>query len=421
VFALRRDRRPCGRSSEPGSEREAVLEREFHTLEHLKWYEGLPASPAVRTGDLLFIAGQVALEDDFKVVAPGDVKAQARRALDSVRGLVEAAGGTLHDIVEVISFHKDPRDIWQVLDVAREYFQGDYPAWTAAGTIGLYSSDLLVSIQAIAHLGPETKECYTPDWLRWLSSYPISGGCKKGNLLFVSGQSAVDPDGAVLEFGDHIAQARHAYRGMLEIVGMAGGSVDDILDFTSFHQDIRGAEPTLMNVYIPEILGDIDFANAATTSHIGSPGLLKLGMLGTYRAVADLSPGKRVASTPDSIWWKHVYPIAGGARKPGGTLITIAGQVACAPDASVVTPGDTEGQARYIFECMKEILEEFGVPMGNVVQVTSFHKDPRAWQTVMKVGEDYFRADRGPAWTPVGTAGLWMEGYLHEIAALAVV
>ena len=56
-----------------------------------------------------------------------------------------------------------------------------------------------------------------------------------------------------------------------------------------------------------------------------------------------------------------------------------------------------------------------------VVEVTSFHKDSRAWETVMEVGREYFDPDNGPAWTPVGVTGLWNPGYLHEIYALAVV
>jgi enamine deaminase RidA (YjgF/YER057c/UK114 family) len=63
----------------------------------------------------------------------------------------------------------------------------------------------------------------------------------------------------------------------------------------------------------------------------------------------------------------------------------------------------------------------FGASMENVVEITSFHKDPRAWDIVMDVGRDYFEVDGGPAWTPVGCTGLWNEGYLHEIYALAVV
>jgi enamine deaminase RidA (YjgF/YER057c/UK114 family) len=103
-------------------------------------------------------------------------------------------------------------------------------------------------------------------------------GCRKGDLLFVSAQSAIDPDGNVLFPGEHSAQARSSYEGILEIVGMAGGSVDDILDFTSFHQDLRGAEATFTDIYMPEVLkGELSDERAPSTSHVGTPGLEKPG------------------------------------------------------------------------------------------------------------------------------------------------
>ena len=249
----------------------------------------------------------------------------------------------------------------------------------------------------------------------------MSGGCRKGDLLFVSAQSAVDADGNVLFPGDHCAQARASYQGILEVVDMGGGSVDDVLDFTSFHQDLRGADATFTDVYMPEVLkGELSDERAPSTSHVGTPGLEKPGQLGAFRAVADLSPGRRTAFTPELNWWKNVLPLAGGVKKESGSFVTVAGQVACAADQSIVAPGDTAGQVRYILTEIREVLEGFGGSLDNVLGVLSFHKDPRAWQDAMQVAAEVFPTGAGPAWTAVSMPALWMEGYLHEIAAIAV-
>ena len=58
--------------------------------------------------------------------------------------------------------------------------------------------------------------------------------------------------------------------------------------------------------------------------------------------------------------------------------------------------------------------------MDRVVEVTSFHKDPRAAAIVMEVAREWFDPERRAAWTAVGVTGLWNPGYLHEIYALAV-
>jgi len=404
----------------PGA-RVSVGPRSVFNAEGLEWYASLPAAPAARIGDLLVVSGQVALDDGMNVVAPGDLVAQTRYVFDSIGRLLSAAGATFDDVVDVLAFTQDPRQIGTVLDVARLYFERDYPAWSIASFLGSYVPGVLVSIQAIAHLGPGKKECFTPDSLRWWGTRPVSGGCRKGDLLFVSAQSAVDRDGNVLFPGDHCAQARASYEGILEIVRAAGGSVDDILDFTSFHQDLRGAEATFTDVYMPEVLkGDRSDEHAPSTSHVGTPGLEKPGQLGAFRAVADLSPGRRSAFTPELNWWKNVLPLAGGVKKETGRLVTVAGQVACAADQSIVAPGDTAGQVRYILTEIREVLEGFGGSLDDVLGVLSFHKDPRAWKDAMGVGAEVFPVGAGPAWTAVSMPALWMEGYLHEIAAIAV-
>jgi enamine deaminase RidA (YjgF/YER057c/UK114 family) len=395
--------------------------RSVFGAEGLDWYAALPAVPAARIGDLLVVSGQVPLDDRMNVVAPGDLVAQTRYVFDSIGRLLSAAGASFDDVVDVIAFTQDPRQIGTVLDVANAYFERDYPAWSTASFLGSYVPGVLVCVQAIAHLGPGAKECFTPDSLSWWGPRPVSGGCRKGDLLFVSAQSAIDPDGNVRFPGDHCAQARASYEGILEIVGMAGGSVDDILDFTSFHQDLRGADATFTDVYMPEVLkGEMSDERAPSTSHVGTPGLEKPGQLGAFRAVADLSPGLRTAFTPELNWWKNVLPLAGGVKKENGRLVTVAGQVACAADQSIVAPGDTGGQVRYILTEIREVLEGFGGSLDNVLGILSFHKDPRAWQDAMEVAAEVFPRGAGPAWTAVSMPALWMEGYLHEIAAIAV-
>jgi enamine deaminase RidA (YjgF/YER057c/UK114 family) len=381
----------------------------------------LPAAPAARIGDLLVVSGQVPLDDEMNLLAPGDLVAQTHAVFESIGRLLDAAGAGFDDVVDVIALTQDARQIGTVLDVARTYFERDYPAWSTASFVGSYVPGVLVCIQVIAHLGEGRKECFTPDSLRWWGSRPVSGGCKKGDLLFVSAQSALDADGNVLYPGDHCAQARASYQGIADIVAMAGGSVDDVLDFTSFHQDLRGAEATFTDVYMPEVLkGDRSDAHAPSTSHVGTPGLEKPGQLGAFRAVADLSPGMRTAFTPELNWWKNVLPLAGGVKKEHGTLVTVAGQVACAADQSIVAPGDTAGQVRYILTEIREVVEGFGGSLDDVLGVLSFHKDPRAWQDAMAVAAEVFPRGAGPAWTAVSMPALWMEGYLHEIAAIAV-
>ena len=380
--------------------------------------DGAPVSPVVRVDDLVFTGGQVALDGHGRV--EGDLEHQAHALFRRLENILGQENSGLQDVVGMVSFHTDTRDIETVFDIAREYFDGEFPAWTPVGYIGCQHRGARLMIRAVAHLGKEPKEHLIPDSQAWLRQYPVSAACKKGSLVFIAGQTAADRDGNFARPLDHVAQSRIAYQRMLEVLAQAGGKVTDLLDFTSFHFDIRGAAATLEQVYMPNIMGKIHADQSAVTSHVGCAGLLKTDMLGAYTAIADLSPGARVGSTPDSIWWKDIYPIAGAAKKAGGRLVAVAGQVASSSDGSPMFMGDSAGQVRFIFEAMRETLAGFGLTMDHVAEITAFQKDPRHWETVMNVAKDFFDLNNPPAFSFPSMTGLWFEGFRHEISALAI-
>ncbi|MGD9535837.1 MAG: Rid family hydrolase [Alphaproteobacteria bacterium] len=398
----------------------ASSDRSFITPKGYKWLDGRAASAAVRCGNLLFVSGQTATDGDLAPEALGDVKAQARIAFAKLRAVIEGAGGTMDDILDIMSFHTDPRDIDAVLEVARDWLpEGRYPAWTAFGSTGLQRPGILVSIRAIAHLGQGEKRCVTPASMKWLGALPVSAGCRKGSYMFVSGILSSDASGKVVNAGDHEAQARNAYARLKEVMEAGGSSLDDIIDMIAFNQDARGMDASV-DTWCNEAVAGLPIEQATSYTAIATTGLYRLGHVGAYRAIADFSPGPRVAHNLPSVHW-HEQRVSGATRKKGGRLLGISGQVASDGKKNIIARGDTAEQARYCFGQIRGVLEKHGASLDDVVEITSFHKDPRAWEIVMEVGKEVFKPGRGPAWTPVGATGLYLEGYLHEIYALAMV
>ena len=392
--------------------------RSVFTAEGLDWYASLPAAPAARLGDLLVVSGQVPLDEGMNIVPPGDLVAQTRYVFESIARLLEAAGATFDDVVDVIAFTQDPRQIGTVLDVARAYFDRDYPAWSIASFLG---STCPVSLSAfrrsrISGRAGKSASRRTRCGGGGRARCPAAAG--RAIVLFVSAQSAIDPDGNVLFPGDHSAQARSSYEGILEIVGMAGSSVDDILDFTSFHQDLRGAEATFTDIYMPEVLkGELSDERAPSTSHAGTPGL-------ESRNSARSAPSPSLPRDADGVHpGVELVEERAAARRRCQEGERQArdrrgrGRLRRRPEHR--RAGRTAGQVQYILTEIREVLEGFGGSLDNVLGVVSFHKDPRAWQDAMQVAE-VFPTGGGPAWTAVAMPALWMEGYLHEIAAIAV-
>ena len=370
-------------------------------------------SSAVRAGDLLFISGHTGLHGDNP---SGDVRVQARSAFREIEKAITLAGGAMSDVVDILAAFVDIREADDVLEVAREFFPEDYPAWTAMGTQGLQHRGSKLLIHAVAHLGPEKKQCFTPDSLRWWRKYPISGACRKGPYLFISGQMPIDTDGNVLNAGDHSGQARYLFSRMREIAELAGGKLEeDLLDILSFSIDPRSFAP-MCAVKNSEFL-TMPFAQAPCSSIIGATSLYRHLVFHTVRALCEVGNGKAVAYTPKSLFWRHL-PVSGGTKKEKGHLLCVAGEVGMDMDGQIVTPGDPVPQARYAFNRIGEVVEMAGGTMDSVVDLISFHKDPRDIEAVMEVAREYFSGDP-PAWTAIGYPGGYFEGHLHEILARA--
>ncbi len=112
-----------------------------------------PTSLAIRSENLLFISGMAAHDREGKTVGVGDADAQTRQALDNLKALLEAAGGTLADVVKLTIFVRNIADRPKVNKVRAEYFREPYPSATLAEVTGLAGADWLVEIEAIAVLG----------------------------------------------------------------------------------------------------------------------------------------------------------------------------------------------------------------------------------------------------------------------------
>ena len=223
-------------------------------------------------------------------------------------------------------------------------------------------------------------------------------------------------DGNVVNSGDHAGQARYLFHRMKDLVQLAGGNLEqDALDLISFSVDPRCFGP-MCDVKNREFL-TMPFSQAPCSSILACAGLYKPLAFHTVRLTCEIGNGKAVAYTPSNLFWRNL-PVSGGTKKEEGHLLCIAGEVSMDMDGQIVAPGDPVAQARYAFNRIQEVIHLAGGTMDNLVDIISFHKDPRAIESVMAVGREYFRAP-GPAWTAMGYTGGYFEGHLHEICARA--
>ncbi|MBI2371200.1 MAG: RidA family protein [Deltaproteobacteria bacterium] len=117
-----------------------------------------PYTPGIRTGGMVFTAGQVAFDNQGSIIGRGDVAAQTRKALENVKAVLEAGGAALKDVVKTTVFMKDIGEFQRMNQVYREFFQGVDPL-PARSTIQakLAFEDLLVEVEAVAVLPSATR------------------------------------------------------------------------------------------------------------------------------------------------------------------------------------------------------------------------------------------------------------------------
>jgi aminoacrylate peracid reductase len=116
------------------------------------WSSRMTFSPAVRVGNLLFISGTTATDDNRQIVGVGDIVAQTRQIFRKWQPILAAAGIGFDHIVETTDYYLTLKDYERTADVRREFFKAPWPAATGVQVAGLIRKDALIEIKGIAVL-----------------------------------------------------------------------------------------------------------------------------------------------------------------------------------------------------------------------------------------------------------------------------
>jgi 2-iminobutanoate/2-iminopropanoate deaminase len=87
-----------------------------------------PYSQAVRTGNLLFVSGQIPIDPETGTVIIGGIEAATHRVMKNIESILNAAGFKLDNVVKTTIFLKSMDDFSKINAVYASYFSGNYPA-----------------------------------------------------------------------------------------------------------------------------------------------------------------------------------------------------------------------------------------------------------------------------------------------------
>ena len=108
-----------------------------------------PYSQAVRTGNLVFVSGQIPLDPATGQLVRGDIGTQTQQVLENLAAVLEAAGSSLAKVVKTTVYLRDLGEFGRMNEMYGKFFSGDPPA-RATVQVARLPRDAAVEIDVVA-------------------------------------------------------------------------------------------------------------------------------------------------------------------------------------------------------------------------------------------------------------------------------
>lgn len=212
------------------------------------------AQGGILLGHLLFLRGFTSQDQHGDLVGRGDMRAQTAQAFANMAITLQAAGGSLADLVQTQVTLTDWHAYQEYHEVYTRHVQAPFPTNSTLHG-GLGREGLLIEIESIAALatprltidsafsqvGPASRQ-HQPDVIHSDKLAPRLAhvhGVRVGDLMFVSGHASIDTQGRLVGPGDIRAQTRHVLTTLETILELADLGLDDVVKTTVMLTDWR--------------------------------------------------------------------------------------------------------------------------------------------------------------------------------------
>jgi len=405
--------------------------KRFHPDNHLSIGVPLKHSHGLRCGEMIFIGGQADIDAAANVTKPDDLIAQTNVAMDGVLTVLEGMGAEPGDLVKLTGFYvlgddPDEQRILEIIAAKLGELSGPGPAVTLVPIETNCFDCLTIEIEGIAMRGQNGERlARTASWIPDGPSLPkvFSHAVRAGQMIFTSGQTAVDETGEVLEPGSLSAQSRIVLNKLQRLLQGLGADLHDAVKANVFN-----VEP-----------GDQEEWKAAAlirASHYREPGPAATGLSLTrlphpelmvrYDVIAMRGLGgerlHREGCWPTGHWdWPVHLPYRHGVKV--GDMVFLGGQVSLTPQGAVIDPGKIEAQTHTAMQNIQKVLGEFDLDLEHLVKVNTFYVGTKGEEDLVKnaaIRAGYYR-DPGPVSTGIPFSYLAYKEMLIEIDCIAMV
>ena len=388
------------------------------------------ATQAVRAGDLVFVGGQMSVDESGRVIGD-DIATQAANAFDALARVLAEAGASMADVVKHnVYFDCEDDDeaiaafMAQIDRVRLAHFSDPGPTATET-RVGLDREGALIQVEAVAALDGERRRLMPADHWSWSGTLPFSHGWRVGDVVFIGGQRSLDQAGRLRGVGDIGAQTHNVFSSMERVLEIAGGDIANLLRQNTYYRFIgEGSDVT-------------DYWEQMTRvrmEHMVNPGTcgtgVRVGGFGRTDELIQVEGMGVIGHTKHRLmpanhwdWSLHNPMFTQGWR--AGDLVFVGGQISADAEARAVG-ADMAAQTRNVYRFIRKVLDEAGVDESDVVKVNSYYYADGDWNdisaaaaTIAGIHEEFY-PEPGPSYTGCRVTGFAFEDLLIEIEAIAV-
>jgi enamine deaminase RidA (YjgF/YER057c/UK114 family) len=266
------------------------------------------AQGGMLVGNLLFLRGFTSQDRHGNLVGRGDMRAQTAQTFANMAITLQAAGGSLADLVQTQVTLTDWHAFKEYNEVYNHHVQAPFPT-NSTFQGGLGREGLLLEIESIAALATprltidsaftpagQARQERQPDVIHSEKLVPQTTrahGVRVGDLMFIGGHTSIDIQGHLVGPGDIRAQTRHVLATLETILALADLGLDDVVKTTVMLTDWRHYE-AYNEVYRACFTAPYP-ARATVSGSLGMPGALieieAIAMAGAHEtAVVVTSP-----------------------------------------------------------------------------------------------------------------------------------
>jgi 2-iminobutanoate/2-iminopropanoate deaminase len=211
---------------------------------------GLPFSPAVQAGDLIYVSGTMATDANGKLV-PGTIQEQTKRTLENIAQILKAAGVGLDRTASVHVYLKNASDFEAMNGVYRGFWKQAPPVRTTI-VAGLVLPDALIEISLVALRKGAERKVILP--AGWQPSPNYSYGIQSGDTLFLAGLVSRDNKANTQVTGEMAVQTKQVMDNAAAILQAAGMTHADVVSSRVYITDVAKFQEmnTAYRAYFPK-------------------------------------------------------------------------------------------------------------------------------------------------------------------------